>query len=163
MLKTLAKPAMLFALSGLVLGWIGNFIPDRYRDSALYLLAALFGIVLGRVVLPDWTQVCVLGGAAIAAYYLAVRTAVRLDETLHLRLITYPAAGVVGAVLMTLAVCLFRREFRSALPVAIGAGVLGGLVFVIQENDLFYVAGHVVWQVLVGLALVDYGRRQAAA
>jgi hypothetical protein len=163
MLKTLAKPALLFALSGLVLGWLGNFIPDRYRGWTLYVLAALFGIVLGRLVLPDWTQVCVLGGAAIAAYYIAVRTAVWLDGWLHQRVITYPTAGVVGAVLMTLALCLWRREFRGALPVAIGAGALGGLVFVIQDNDLFYVAGHVVWQVLVGLALVDYGRRKASA
>ena len=150
--------------------WIVDALADRSAAFNEFLSQGnagryLIGIALGALVMapyvssPQWrvlrlVTMCI---ASAAIYDGAVRF-VSDGPLSYNTLAPFLLSGAIAALLVGLAVGLLapRRLHRRMVPLSLVAGVFGGAAFnwsLASGSDSAPFAGHVVWQVLVCLAL----------
>jgi formylglycine-generating enzyme required for sulfatase activity len=117
-----------------------------------YAFPGLFGLLLGYVVLGDWARALFVAAVAGPVFF---NVAVPLGSKYY-----FIPAGVAGALLMTVALVLWRRQLfgiglllRAAL-----IGAVGGYLFGLLGGGIW---SYMAWQVMVGCVVADYGFQAA--
>jgi formylglycine-generating enzyme required for sulfatase activity len=137
-------------------GWIG------------YVPAATFGLLLGVIVLPRWTERLLLSALAVPTYFGVVQLVLWLGPHLgdgwFAPFASYGAGGLLGAATMCAAIALWSSSMVRALPLAAAAGFIGGIGFFLVPSwgpDLML--SHAIWQVLVGAIIANHAQQHHLA
>lgn len=177
--RRLAPWAAGFAASGALLGLLFAVT----AGEPVTLASVLFGLVLALVALDRWLPrtLLVLATPVVFNVVLVVRPRLELaanalfrEEAVYSEVCAAAFVGGLGAVLMTLTLAIWRREFLWAIPRAALAGVAGTVLFIalIVAPKVFAAASGVVpvlslpfafWQTAVGCALAAYAFSGPAA
>jgi serine/threonine protein kinase/formylglycine-generating enzyme required for sulfatase activity len=151
-----------------------------YAKASWLLLPALFGLAVARAVRLNASGAAIVSVLSAAAYQLAVYVPLLMLNAIgavlraNLSNVTTPEAGLwlfpvvagtVGALLVRAALAWWYRPSRRDLIVTAAAGALSGAVFLAATllegvgkaigQSLFFGLFFTIWQVAVGLILVD--------
>jgi formylglycine-generating enzyme required for sulfatase activity len=152
--------ALFIAPGPMSLGCQGCAPPNTWGH---WLAAGLFGALWGVLLLRAWAERLIVSVLAVPVYYGAYFLALWVYHKVRARewqweWLVFLPSGMGAAAVMTLIVSIWNRRFARAAVLAALAGIPGALVFS-YTSPLSY-AGYAVWQVLVGCAVVDFGRRR---
>jgi formylglycine-generating enzyme required for sulfatase activity/serine/threonine protein kinase len=141
-----------------------------YAVASWAVLPALFGLTIAVTLRLGAARSAFVSLLSVAAYQLAIVTPSgfatvgrRIVQGLVLEVIVFAgvaAAGVVGALIVLASIARWYRPPRRTIVLTAAAGAVGTAIFLIlfkvpDLNRLQVAWAFIVWQMLVGLVIVD--------